>query len=288
MADTSRLALVVVSAGSSQAVCHGHRAGTRIQGSAARRTDEDLLTCQGLSRRALSAETGWATERLRVREIDDDEGRRLVRIIRRGSGLVVTWRRAQLVLLSAQDLEVPAIWAPAVSIAAYRPAGCLWPLHFDPRRASSVCTSIWRLAARSGRAKPQCAGQGSLRRFSAGKRISLVCGLQNLAKRTARKACQAGRPPERGAGPVNPGEIGPGFRVRSCALLPWRRLAGNHSVARPGASKRAIRSRSGYCQERERHPAAHFAVMGRCGRRTGEPRRAAQAGRPRTSAPPPS
>jgi transposase-like protein len=34
------------------------------------------------------------TERLRVREIDDDEGRRLVRIIRRGSGSVVTWRRA--------------------------------------------------------------------------------------------------------------------------------------------------------------------------------------------------
>ena len=33
-------------------------------------------------------------ERLRVREIDDDEGRRLVRIVRRGSGSVVTWRRA--------------------------------------------------------------------------------------------------------------------------------------------------------------------------------------------------
>jgi hypothetical protein len=33
------------------------------------------------------------TERLRVREIDDDEGQRLVRIIRRGSGSVVIWRR---------------------------------------------------------------------------------------------------------------------------------------------------------------------------------------------------
>ncbi|MGO8886563.1 MAG: hypothetical protein ACLPUO_07965 [Streptosporangiaceae bacterium] len=41
------------------------------------------------------------TERLQVREIDDDEGRRLVRIIRRGSGSVVTGRRAQMVLLSA-------------------------------------------------------------------------------------------------------------------------------------------------------------------------------------------
>jgi len=44
-------------------------------------------------------------EPLRVREIDDDdEGRRLVRIVRRGSGSVVTWRRAQMVLLSAQGM----------------------------------------------------------------------------------------------------------------------------------------------------------------------------------------
>ena len=57
----------------------------------------------------LIAETGPVTERLRVREIDDDEGHRLVRIIRRGSGSVVTWRRAQMVLLSAQGMDVPAI-----------------------------------------------------------------------------------------------------------------------------------------------------------------------------------
>jgi len=42
----------------------------------------------------LIAETGLVSERLRVREIDDDEGQLLVRIIRRGSGSVVTWRRA--------------------------------------------------------------------------------------------------------------------------------------------------------------------------------------------------
>jgi transposase len=54
-------------------------------------------------------ETGRVTERLHVREIDDDEGRRLVRIIRRGSGSVVTWRRAQMVLLSAQGMDAPAI-----------------------------------------------------------------------------------------------------------------------------------------------------------------------------------
>jgi hypothetical protein len=49
------------------------------------------------------------TERLQVREIDDDEGRRLVRIIRRGSGSVVTWRRAQMVLLAARGMDVAAI-----------------------------------------------------------------------------------------------------------------------------------------------------------------------------------
>jgi hypothetical protein len=48
-------------------------------------------------------------DRLRVREIDDDEGRRLVRIVRRGSGSVVTWRRAQMVLLSAQGMDAAAI-----------------------------------------------------------------------------------------------------------------------------------------------------------------------------------
>jgi len=54
-------------------------------------------------------QTGPVTERLRVREIDDDEGRRLVRIVRRGSGSVVTWRRAQMVLLSAQGMDAAGI-----------------------------------------------------------------------------------------------------------------------------------------------------------------------------------
>jgi transposase len=49
------------------------------------------------------------SDRLRVREIDDDEGRRLVRIVRRGSGPVVTWRRAQMVLLPAQGMDAAGI-----------------------------------------------------------------------------------------------------------------------------------------------------------------------------------
>src|SRR5665811_2046477 len=47
--------------------------------------------------------------RVRVRAIANDEGRRLVRIVRRGSGSVVTWRRAQMVLLSAQGMDAAAI-----------------------------------------------------------------------------------------------------------------------------------------------------------------------------------
>jgi transposase len=48
-------------------------------------------------------------ERVRVHEIDDDEAKRLVRIVRRGTGSAVTWRRAQMVLLSAQGMDVADI-----------------------------------------------------------------------------------------------------------------------------------------------------------------------------------
>ena len=44
-------------------------------------------------------------ERVRVRELSNDEGQRLLRIVRRGTGSVVTWRRAQMVLLSAQGMD---------------------------------------------------------------------------------------------------------------------------------------------------------------------------------------
>jgi transposase len=67
------------------------------------------LPGRALFLRVLILETGLVTDRLRVREIEDAEGRRLVRIVRRGSGSVVTWRRAQMVLLSAQGMDVPAI-----------------------------------------------------------------------------------------------------------------------------------------------------------------------------------
>jgi hypothetical protein len=46
---------------------------------------------------------------VQVRPISDEEGNRLLRIVRRGTGSVVTWRRAQMVLLSAQHMPVAKI-----------------------------------------------------------------------------------------------------------------------------------------------------------------------------------
>lgn len=48
-------------------------------------------------------------ERVQVREITNDEGNRLLRMVRRSAGSVVTWRRAQMVLLSAQGMDVTQI-----------------------------------------------------------------------------------------------------------------------------------------------------------------------------------
>jgi transposase len=57
----------------------------------------------------VSVTLSGVTIRVQVREIGDDEGRRLLRITRRGTGSVVTWRRAQMVLLSAQGMLVARI-----------------------------------------------------------------------------------------------------------------------------------------------------------------------------------
>jgi transposase len=48
-------------------------------------------------------------ERVVVRDLTNDEGRKLLSIVRRGSGSVVRWRRAQIVLWSAQRMDVPTI-----------------------------------------------------------------------------------------------------------------------------------------------------------------------------------
>src|SRR4051794_34333370 len=46
---------------------------------------------------------------VRVRAISNEEGNRLLRIVRRSSGSVVTWRRAQMILLSAQGMDAARI-----------------------------------------------------------------------------------------------------------------------------------------------------------------------------------
>ena len=47
--------------------------------------------------------------RVQVRTITNDEGNKLLRIVRRSSGSIVMWRRAQMVLLSAQGMDVTGI-----------------------------------------------------------------------------------------------------------------------------------------------------------------------------------
>lgn len=46
---------------------------------------------------------------MRVREITTEEGHRLLRMVRRSARLTVPWRRARMVLLSAQGMDVPQI-----------------------------------------------------------------------------------------------------------------------------------------------------------------------------------
>src|SRR3954470_16759786 len=48
-------------------------------------------------------------ERVPVREISNGEGNRLLKVVRRSSGSIVTWRRAQVVLWSAQGMDVGQI-----------------------------------------------------------------------------------------------------------------------------------------------------------------------------------
>ena len=47
--------------------------------------------------------------RVELREISNEEGNRLLRMIRRSSGSIVTWRRAQMVLLAAQRMPATRI-----------------------------------------------------------------------------------------------------------------------------------------------------------------------------------
>ena len=55
------------------------------------------------------AQTWRMAERVQVRDLEPDEGRKLLSIVRRGSGSVVRWRRSQIVLWSGQRMSVQQI-----------------------------------------------------------------------------------------------------------------------------------------------------------------------------------
>jgi transposase len=59
--------------------------------------------------RSLSSEEPRVARRVQLRPISDYEGNRLLRIVRRSSGSVVTWRRAHMILLAAQGMPAPRI-----------------------------------------------------------------------------------------------------------------------------------------------------------------------------------
>ena len=90
------------------------------------------------------AGAGPVTDRMRVREIDDDEGRRLVRVVRRGGGSVVTWRRAQMVPLSALGMDAATI-AKVETMLDSLPSTCA-PAGYQARRSAGppVCTGRGR------------------------------------------------------------------------------------------------------------------------------------------------
>ena len=59
--------------------------------------------------RFVVAQTWVMAERVQVRDLIPVEGNKLFGMVRRGSGSVVRWRRAQIVSWSAQAMDVPAI-----------------------------------------------------------------------------------------------------------------------------------------------------------------------------------
>jgi hypothetical protein len=107
------------------------------------------------------------TERLRVREIDDDEGRLLVRIVRRGSRSVVTWRRAQMVLLSAPGMDVSVI-AKVAFTSEDRVRDVI--RNFNADGFGSLYPKY-----RAGRRSSLCAAAGRPRRSPSPGRPSMTC-----------------------------------------------------------------------------------------------------------------
>ncbi len=107
-------------------------------------------------------------EGIRVREITNDEGRRLLQIVRRSSGSVVRWRRAQMVLLSAQGMDVAQI----AKVAFTSPDRVRAVLHnFNDDGFDSLAPKYWAVAPRPS----PCPSAGRSKRSPCLARSIMVC-----------------------------------------------------------------------------------------------------------------
>jgi hypothetical protein len=88
--------------------------------------------------RSADEEGGGVAEEERVREITTEEGHRLMRLVRRSVRMAVPWRRARMVLLSAQGMDLNRIAA----LCAASPAHVRAVLHnFDDHGFNSFVPS---------------------------------------------------------------------------------------------------------------------------------------------------
>ena len=107
--------------------------------------------------------------RVELREITNEEGNRLLRIVRRDSGSVVTWRRAQIVLLSAQRMSPAKISEVVFTdpdtvrevIHNFNRDGfdALYPATREGARRPSPCPSDARSRRSRSRSRPTSAGR---------------------------------------------------------------------------------------------------------------------------------
>jgi transposase len=84
-------------------------------------------------------EAGWPSGSA-CGELSNQEGSRLLRIVRRSTGSVATWRRAQMVLLSAQGMDIAQI----AQVTFTSPDRVRDVLHNSTWMGSTRCTPRYR------------------------------------------------------------------------------------------------------------------------------------------------
>jgi hypothetical protein len=127
-------------------------------------------------------------ERGRAREIDNDERQRLLRIMRRNCGSVMTWRRAQMILLSAQGMD-PAKIAQVTFTSPDRGPGCdpyilyaTWDQGPRPPDDHPRPSGGWRIAGAIAATADRVYESLNRQQRELGRRIVLRLGLVVLAQ----------------------------------------------------------------------------------------------------------